>query len=128
MILKNHRGRRGPKTDAKATHVIRALQNGTYLGFKPPDEAAQGLASADARLSVMSFRGKSMKLFHAHETFTPIFLDYDIHLENQCILWDQVCTPVRVLASTAGGASWSPRRTLQKWSAFAVKSPENRVE
>ena len=40
----------GPNADWPKQLLERARANGTYLGFKPPEEAARVLASADALL------------------------------------------------------------------------------
>src|SRR5436190_102025 len=45
----------GPNADWPKELLDRARARGTYIGFKPPEEAAEALASADALLVVMSF-------------------------------------------------------------------------
>src|SRR6266567_3100787 len=45
----------GPNADWPKPLLERARARGTYLGFKPPEEAAKVIASADALLSMMSF-------------------------------------------------------------------------
>ena len=64
----------GPNADWPAELLQRARAKGIYLGFKPPDEAAEVLASADALLSVMSFE-REHELF-MRTSFTTKFLDY----------------------------------------------------
>src|SRR6478609_7409777 len=92
----------GPNADWPKQLRDRALANGTYLGFKPPEEAARVLASADALLSVMSFE-KEHELF-MRTSFTTKFLDY-VSFGKPVILWGpEYCTPVR-LARKHGGAA-----------------------
>jgi len=64
----------GPNADWPAELLERAKTKGIYLGFKPPEEAAEVLASADAMLVVMSFE-KQHELF-MRTSFTTKFLDY----------------------------------------------------
>src|SRR5262249_33945936 len=92
----------GPNADWPKQLRERALANGTYLGFKPPEEAAEVLASADALLSVMSFE-KEHKLF-MRTSFTTKFLDY-VSFGKPVILWGpEYCTPVRVAREHGGAA------------------------
>ena len=92
----------GPNADWPKPLVERARANGTYLGFKPPEEAAEVLASADALLSVMSFE-KEHELF-MRTSFTTKFLDY-VSFGKPVVLWGpEYCTPVR-LAREHGGAA-----------------------
>jgi glycosyltransferase involved in cell wall biosynthesis len=92
----------GPNADWPPASVQRAKANAIYLGFKPPEEAAEVLASADALLSVMSFE-KEHELF-MRTSFTTKFLDY-VAFEKPVILWGpQYCTPVRVAREHGGAA------------------------
>jgi Glycosyl transferases group 1 len=92
----------GPNADWSKPLVERARANGTYLGFKPPEEAAEVLASADALLSVMSFE-KEHELF-MRTSFTTKFLDY-VAFGKPVILWGpEYCTPVRVAREHDGAA------------------------
>jgi len=92
----------GPDADWPKALVERARANGTYLGFKPPEEAAEVLASADALLSVMSFE-KEHELF-MRTSFTTKFLDY-VSFGKPVILWGpEYCTPVRVAREHGGAA------------------------
>ena len=92
----------GPKADWPKPLLERARANGTYLGFKPPEEAAEVLASADALLSVMSFE-KEHELF-MRTSFTTKFLDY-VSFGKPVILWGpEFCTPVRVAREHGGAA------------------------
>lgn len=92
----------GPNADWPKQLLERALANGTYLGFKPPEEAAEVLASADALLSVMSFE-KEHELF-MRTSFTTKFLDY-VSFGKPVILWGpEYCTPVRVAREYGGAA------------------------
>ena len=92
----------GPNADWPKQLLERALANGTYLGFKPPEEAAKVLASADALLSVMSFE-KEHELF-MRTSFTTKFLDY-VSFGKPVILWGpEYCTPVRVAREHGGAA------------------------
>ena len=92
----------GPDADWPKQLLERALAKGTYLGFKPPDEAAQVLVGADALLVVMSFE-KEHELF-MRTSFRTKFLDY-VAFGKPVILWGpEYCTPVHV-ARTHGGAA-----------------------
>src|SRR6266705_3325395 len=92
----------GPNADWPKQLLDRARANGTYLGFKPPEEAAEVLASADALLSVMSFE-KEHELF-MRTSFTTKFLDY-VSFGKPVILWGpEYCTPVRVTRKYGGAA------------------------
>ena len=92
----------GPNADWPEPLLERARANGTYLGFKPPEEAAEVLASADALLSVMSFE-KEHELF-MRTSFTTKFLDY-VSFGKPVILWGpEYCTPVRVAREHGGAA------------------------
>ena len=91
----------GPNADWPKEILEQARANGTYLGFKPPEEAAAVLAGADALLVVMSFE-EEYKLF-MRTSFTTKFLDY-VAFGKPVILWGpEYCTPVRV-ARKHGGA------------------------
>jgi glycosyltransferase involved in cell wall biosynthesis len=92
----------GPNADWPKQLLERARANGTYLGFKPPEEAAEVLASADALLSVMSFE-KEHELF-MRTSFTTKFLDY-VSFGKPVILWGpEYCTPARVAREHGGAA------------------------
>jgi glycosyltransferase involved in cell wall biosynthesis len=91
----------GPNADWPKQLLERARAKGTYLGFKPPEEAAEVLASADALLVVMSFE-KEHELF-MRTSFTTKFLDY-VAFGKPVVLWGpDYCTPFRV-ARKHGGA------------------------
>ena len=92
----------GPNADWPKELLERVRANGTYLGFKPPEEAAEVLASADALLSVMSFE-KEHELF-MRTSFTTKFLDY-VAFGKPVILWGPgYCGPVRVARQNGGAA------------------------
>ena len=92
----------GPNADWPKETFERARASGTYLGFKPPEEAAEVLASADALLVVMSFE-KEHELF-MRTSFTTKFLDY-VAFGKPVILWGpEYCTPVRVARKHGGAA------------------------
>jgi glycosyl transferase family 1 len=92
----------GPNADWPAELLERAKTKGIYLGFKPPEEAAEVLASADAMLVVMSFE-KQHELF-MRTSFTTKFLDY-VAFGKPVILWGpDYCTPVRVARKQGGAA------------------------
>jgi glycosyltransferase involved in cell wall biosynthesis len=92
----------GPNADWPKPLLERARAKGTYLGFKPPDEAAKVLASADALLVVMSFE-KEHELF-MRTSFTTKFLDY-VAFGKPIILWGpEYCAPVRVARKHGGAA------------------------
>ena len=92
----------GPGADWPKQTLQRARASGSYLGFKPPPEAAEALASADALLVVMSFE-KEHDLF-MRTSFTTKFLDY-VAFGKPVILWGpEYCTPVRVARKHGGAA------------------------
>src|SRR5439155_16680197 len=92
----------GPNADWPKQLVERAQANGTYLGFKPPEEAAEVRASADALLSVVSFE-KEHELF-SRTSFTTKSRDY-VSFRKPVILWGpEYCTPVRVAREHGGAA------------------------
>ncbi|HEV2717921.1 MAG TPA: hypothetical protein VGU64_21840 [Terriglobales bacterium] len=91
----------GPNADWPIEFLRRAKAKGIYLGFKPPEKAAEVLAGADALLVVMSFE-KEHELF-MRTSFTTKFLDY-VAFGKPVILWGpDYCTPFRV-AHKHGGA------------------------
>lgn len=91
----------GPNADWPQQILERAKANGTYLGFKSPEEAAGVMASADALLVVMSFESEH-ELF-MRTSFTTKFLDY-VAFGKPVVLWGpDYCAPVRV-ARKHGGA------------------------
>jgi glycosyltransferase involved in cell wall biosynthesis len=84
----------GPNADWPQPILERTKANGTYLGFKAPDEAAAVIASADALLVVMTFESEH-QLF-TRTSFTTKFADY-VAFGKPVILWaPDYCTPVRV--------------------------------
>ena len=92
----------GPNADWPAELLEGAKTRGIYLGFKPPEEAAEALASADALLVVMSFE-KKHELF-MRTRFTTKFLDY-VAFGKPVILWGpEYCTPVHVARQHGGAA------------------------
>jgi glycosyltransferase involved in cell wall biosynthesis len=92
----------GPNADWPAHLLERARATGTYLGFKPPEEAAEVLASANALLVVMSF-DKEHELF-MRTSFRTKFLDY-VAFGKPVILWGpEYCSSVR-FARKHGGAA-----------------------
>jgi glycosyltransferase involved in cell wall biosynthesis len=92
----------GPDADWPVEILKRAKANGIYLGFKPPDESAGVIASADALLVVMSFESE-YDLF-MRTSFTTKFLDY-VAFGKPVILWGpDYCTPVRVARNHGGAA------------------------
>jgi Glycosyl transferases group 1 len=92
----------GPNADWPVEFLQRAKAKGIYLGFKPPEEAARVLASADALLSVMSFE-KEHELF-MRTSFTTKFLDY-VAFGKPVILWGpDYCDPARVARKHRGAA------------------------
>lgn len=91
----------GPNADWPKAVLNQAKIRGTYLGFKPPEEAAEVLAGADALLVVMSFESK-YELF-MRTSFTTKFLDY-VAFNKPIILWGpDYCTPSKV-SKKFGGA------------------------
>src|SRR5437773_2305881 len=92
----------GPNADWPRQTLERAQGSGAYLGFKPPEEAAEVLVSADALLVVMSFEDEH-ELF-MRTSFTTKFLDY-VAFGKPVILWGpEYCTPVRVVRKHGGAA------------------------
>jgi len=92
----------GPNADWPKQLLERARARGAYLGFKPPEEAAEVLVSADALLVVMSFE-REHELF-VRTSFTTKFLDY-VAFGKPVILWGpKYCTPVRVAREHGGAA------------------------
>ena len=92
----------GPGADWPKQTLERARASGSYLDFRPPDEAAEVLASADALLVVMSFE-RERELF-MRTSFTTKFLDY-VAFGKPVILWGpEYCTPVRVARKHGGAA------------------------
>jgi glycosyltransferase involved in cell wall biosynthesis len=92
----------GPNADWPAEFLEAARTKGIYLGFKPPEEATEVLASADALLVVMSFE-KKHELF-MRTSFTTKFLDY-VAFGKPVILWGpEYCTPVHVARQHGGAA------------------------
>jgi glycosyltransferase involved in cell wall biosynthesis len=90
----------GPNADWPSDILQRARAKGIYLGFKPPEEAAAVLASADALLVVMSFEPE-YRLF-METSFTTKFVDYTA-FGKPIILWGpEYCTPVRVVRRDGG--------------------------
>jgi glycosyltransferase involved in cell wall biosynthesis len=92
----------GPNADWPKPLLERARARGIYLGFKPPEEAAEVMAGADALLVVMSFERKH-ELF-MRTSFTTKFLDY-VAFGKPVILWGpEYCGPVRVAREHGGAA------------------------
>ena len=90
----------GPNADWPKPILERARTRGTYLGFRPPEEAARMLASADALLSVMSFE-REHELF-MRTSFTTKFLDY-ASIGKPIIMWGpEYCAPARVVQKHGG--------------------------
>ena len=78
----------------------RAKSRGAYLGYLPPEKAAEVLASADVLLVVMSFE-KEHELF-MRTSFTTKFLDYSA-FHKPIVLWaPDYCTPMRVVRREGG--------------------------
>ena len=95
----------GPDADWLVEILKRAKANGTYLGFKSPEDAAGLMADADALLVVMSFEPE-YELF-MRTSFTTKFLDY-VAFEKPVILWGpEYCGPVRVARKHGGAAAVS---------------------
>jgi glycosyltransferase involved in cell wall biosynthesis len=93
----------GPNADWPADLLNRSAANGTYLGFKPPEQAADVMASADALLVVMSFE-EAHELF-MRTSFTTKFLDY-VAFGKPVIVWGpEYCSPVRVTRKHGGAVA-----------------------
>jgi hypothetical protein len=92
----------GPNADWPKQLLERAKARGIYLGFKPPEEATEVLASANALLAVMSFE-KEHELF-MRTSFTAKFLDY-VAFGKPVIFWGpEYCGPVRIARKHGGAA------------------------
>ena len=92
----------GPNADWPKPLLERAHARGTYLGFKPPEEAAKMLASAHALLAVMSFETEH-ELF-TRTSFTTKLVDY-VRFGKPVILWGpEYCGPVRIARERGGAA------------------------
>lgn len=91
----------GPNADWPADILNRAKEKSIYLGFKPPSEAAEVLAGADALLVIMSFEPEH-RLF-METSFTTKFLDYSAYGKPMILWGPDYCTPARV-AKREGGA------------------------
>jgi glycosyltransferase involved in cell wall biosynthesis len=92
----------GPNADWPKQFLECARARGVYVGFKPPEEAAELLANADALLAVMSFEVEH-ELF-MQTSFTTKFLDY-VAFGKPVILWGpEYCQPVRVARKQGGAA------------------------
>lgn len=90
----------GPNADWPQQILERAKRNGIYLGFKPPEEAAGVIASADALLVAMSFESEHQLFMRT--SFTTKFADY-VAFGKPVILWaPDYCTPVRVARDNGG--------------------------
>ena len=107
-----------------AEERIRAESEGVYLGFKPPNEAAQEIGSADALLVTMPF-DESEKLF-MQTSFTTKFLDYSA-FAKPIVLWGpEYCSPVG-LARRLGGALVVTEKdagNVEKAVAGLARSPD----
>jgi len=91
----------GPN-DWPAKSLERARAQGTYLGFRPAEEAEKVIASADALLVVMSFEKEHELCMRT--SFRTKFLDY-VAFGKPVILWGpEYCTPVRVARKHGGAA------------------------
>ena len=84
----------GPNADWPADILNRAKEKSIYLGFKPPSDAAEILAGADALLVVMSFEPEH-RLF-METSFTTKFLDYSAYGKPMILWGPDYCTPARV--------------------------------
>ena len=71
----------GPNADWPKELRERARANGTYLGFKPPEEAAEVLASADALLVSDELRERT-RTFHCAPA-SPPSSSITLHSENR---------------------------------------------
>jgi hypothetical protein len=110
----------GPNADWPKPDLEKATNTGNYLGFRPPEKAAEVLAGADALLVVMSFEEK-YKLF-MKTSFTTKFLDY-VNFGKPIILWGpEYCTPFKV-ARQYGGAI-----TVNSPQAEAIVSVCNQIK
>jgi glycosyltransferase involved in cell wall biosynthesis len=90
----------GPNADWPQQILERAKGDGIYLGFKPPEEAAGVIASADAVLVVMSFESEHQLFMRT--SFTTKFVDY-VAFAKPVILWaPDYSTPVRVARENGG--------------------------
>ena len=90
----------GGDADWPTEVLARAKQEGLYLGFMPPEKAAEVLKGADALLVVMSFEPEHERFMRT--SFTTKFLDYAA-FHKPIILWaPDYCTPMRVVKREGG--------------------------
>jgi glycosyltransferase involved in cell wall biosynthesis len=90
----------GPNPDWPSEMLEYAKNAGIYLGFKPAEQAARIIQSADALLVIMSFE-KEYELF-MRTSFTTKFLDYSSY-GKPIVLWGpEYCTPYRVVKNYGG--------------------------
>jgi glycosyltransferase involved in cell wall biosynthesis len=90
----------GPRPDWSAKALNHARNKGIYLGFKPPEQAAEVLAGADVLLVVMSFEPQ-YRLF-METSFTTKFADYT-SFGKPIIFWGpEYCAPVQLVRHKGG--------------------------
>ena len=115
----------GPKADWPDNMLRHAREKNIYLGFKPPEEAASYLASADALLVVMSFE-QEYELF-MRTSFTTKFLDY-VAYGKPVILWGpEYCTPSRVVKEYGGALCVTQNKPEMVVSACQNLSTDNEM-
>lgn len=113
----------GPTGDWPKAEIERARNEGSCLGFMPPEKAAEVLAGADALLVVMSFEPEQ-ELF-MRTSFTTKFLDYAA-FHKPIILWGpSYCTPVQVAKRES--AAWvienpEPKEVVQAAQVLATNT------
>ena len=91
----------GPRADWPAETLSWATQNGIYLGFQPPEEAAHLLSGADALLVVMSFE-EEYRLF-METSFNTKIADY-CSFGKPIVFWGPAYAAPRALLERTGSA------------------------
>ncbi len=111
-----------PANDWPVDIYKRAQDDGSYLGFMPPQEAAKVIASADALLVVMSF-DQEHELF-MRTSFTTKFLDYTA-FGKPIIIWAPNYCSVARFVNIHGGAinvnSKNPQNVFEKLGEIIQK-------
>jgi glycosyltransferase involved in cell wall biosynthesis len=117
----------GPTGDWPENEILQAQEDGSSLGFMPPEEAAKVINGADALLVVMSFE-REQEIF-MRTSFTTKYLDY-VAFGKPVILWGpRYCTPVRVARREDGAliVDQADAESVVSAAASLAQDPE-RVE
>lgn len=111
----------GPRADWAPDLLERARQHGSYLGFKPTEEAAALLRSADALLVAMSFESE-FRLF-METSFNTKIADY-CALTRPIVFWGPAYAAPVSLLKQAGSAAFvdnpDPRAVVETCRRLAA--------